>query len=69
MAKVWAEIKKLADMNIPEPDDLTVEELIAFKEASDGPIDAVYHAYRYGYQRHRIAAERKILNFFNKFLL
>ena len=69
MAKVWTEIKKLADMNIPEPDDLTVEELMVFKEASDGQIDAIYHAYRYGYQRHRISAERKILDFFYRFLL
>ena len=69
MAKVWTEIKKLADMNIPEPDNLTVVELMAFKEASEDQIDAIYHAYRYGYQRHRIAAERKILDFFNRFLL
>lgn len=69
MAKVWTEIKKLADMNIPEPDELTVEELMVFKEASDDQVDAVCHAYRYGYQRHRIAAERKILDFFNRFLL
>ena len=69
MAKVWTEIKKLADMNIPEPDELTVMEVTVLKENSVDQVDAVYHAYRYGYQRHRIAAERKILDFFNRFLL
>ena len=68
MINDWREIKELASMKIPELDELTIIEVETLKENACDTIDLICYAYCYGYQRHRIATEKKILELFARFL-